>query len=88
MRGHASTVRASGDRTEEVIAAVARLPPDLAPAQQQGLAALVRTLASSQTWLRMREEFGIDGNEAGPLVAWAVAALAAAARDGDPPPGR
>lgn len=35
------------------------------------ITALLRSLYSVQTWLRMREEFGIPGTESGPVVAWA-----------------
>ena len=35
----------------------------------------LRVLGSVQTWLRMREEYGLDGAESGPLVTWAVKVL-------------
>jgi hypothetical protein len=39
------------------------------------VAGLLRVLGSVQTWLRMREEYGLDGAESGPLVTWAVKVL-------------
>ena len=49
------------------------------------LTGLLRCLGSSQAWLRMREEFGVPGAEAGPLMRWAVDTLVRAARAGELP---
>jgi AcrR family transcriptional regulator len=67
----------------------------LAPATQhlddderQAVLALVRYLASSQTWLTLREEFGVLGDRSGPVVGWAVELLLDALRRGaHPVPG-
>ncbi len=56
-------------RTERFATAIDRTFPGLDPGERRLLTAYVRTLVSSQTWLRMREEFGIAGREAGELVA-------------------
>ena len=49
------------------------------------ITALLRNLVSVQTWLRMREEFGIPGEESGPIVAWAVSTLVNEIRAGNFP---
>ena len=42
-------------------------------------------LGSVQTWLRMREEYGIDGAGSGPLVTWVVKVLEREIRAGHRP---
>ena len=48
-------------RTADITRAVARSFPELDDRDHRRVAALVRIFISVQTWLRMREEFGIDG---------------------------
>lgn len=60
--------------------------PDLDVGRQQSIAAVVRVLASPQSWLRMRAEFGVGGEDSGPVVAWAVQALIDEVARGNPPP--
>jgi AcrR family transcriptional regulator len=76
---------ASRRRTEELRASVARSLPDLGADDQHRVTALLRVIASAQTWLRMREEFGLRGAESGALVGWAIRVLTDAIRDGDLP---
>lgn len=64
----------------------ARARPELDEADQIHLAALIRSLMSAQSWLRMREEFSLRGTESGPLVAWAIGALFNEIERGNPPP--
>ena len=59
--------------------------PDLDERQHFQLAGLLRVLGSSQAWLRMREEVGVPGAEAGPLMRWAVDTLIRAVRAGELP---
>lgn len=73
-------------RTENITRAVARSFPELDDRDHRRVAALVRTFISVQTWLRMREEFGIDGAESGPLVTWALTTLVREIRAGNLPP--
>ena len=40
---------------------------------------------STQAWLRMREEFGVPGNESGPVVAWVIDTIAGELRAGNTP---
>jgi AcrR family transcriptional regulator len=76
--------RRFGDDTrrhsDELLAVVATEFPELDERQHARLAGLLRCLGSSQTWLRMREEFGVPGDEAGPLMRWAVDTLVEAVR--------
>ena len=73
-------------RTENITRAVARSFPELDDRDHRRVAALVRTFISVQTWLRMREEFGIYGAESGPLVTWALETLVREIRAGNLPP--
>jgi AcrR family transcriptional regulator len=81
--------RRFGDDTrrhsDEMLGVVAAEFPELDDRQHAQLAGLLRCLGSTQTWLRMREEFGVPGVEAGPLMRWAVDTLVHAVRAGDLP---
>ncbi len=66
---------------------VSRSFPDLERGQQDALAAVTRVLLSAQTLLRFREEFGIHGHQAGPIVAWALDAVLSRVEEGHTPPG-
>ena len=81
--------RRFGDDTrrhsEEMLGVVAAEFPDLDERQHVQLAGLLRCLGSSQAWLRMREEFGVPGVEAGPLMRWAVDTLVRSVRAGELP---
>jgi hypothetical protein len=81
--------RRFGDDTrrhsKEMLGVVAAEFPELDDRQHAQLAGLLRCLGSTQTWLRMREEFGVPGVEAGPLMRWAVDTLVHAIRAGDLP---
>lgn len=60
---------------------VAHLPPEEAVAVQ----ALVKHLVSAETWLAMREDFGLDGPSAGRAVSRALHALVSQLRSQDDP---
>lgn len=81
--------RRFGDDTrrhsEEMLGVVAAEFPDLGERRHLQVAGLLRCLGSSQTWLRMREEFGVPGVEAGPLMRWAVETLIRAVQAGELP---
>lgn len=74
--------RASRERSAALQRAVADALPDLSAREHRRVAALFRSLYSTQTWLRMREEFGIPGTESGPLIAWAIETLVREIRAG------
>jgi len=76
---------ASQARSARLVTAVANSFPQLDPSDRQRVAALLRCLGSVQTWLRMREEFGISGGESGPVVVWAMETLIAEIRKGNLP---
>lgn len=80
--------QASRKRSRELQASVERWLPDLDIRDHVRVAALFRVLASVQTWLRMREEFGLTGSESGEIVSWAIGVLAHAIRDGNFPERR
>ena len=81
--------RRFGDDTrrhsEEMLGVVAAEFPDLDERQHLQIAGLLRLLGSSQAWLRMREEFGVPGVEAGPLMRWAVETLVRSVQAGELP---
>lgn len=64
------TSRTSRDLVKVVAAA---FPDD--DRRRVAIAGLLRCLGSSQSWLRMREEFGVPGTESGPLFRWAIETL-------------
>lgn len=72
--------------TEQFAELVGVTFPDLDADQQLAVAAVVRVLVSSQSWLRMREELGLPGDRSGPVVAWAIDALMHEIERGNPPP--
>jgi AcrR family transcriptional regulator len=67
--------KASRDRSAELLSVVAESLPDYDDRDHIRITALLRNVYSVQTWLRMREEFGIPGDESGPIVAWAMETL-------------
>jgi len=78
---------ATRERSEDLRAAVAAAFPAMDDHEVTCLAGLLRCIGSSQTWLRMREEFGVDGAQSGPLMVWAFETLVAEARRGTMPVG-
>lgn len=74
--------RASRQRSAELQRAVADAFPDYSAREHRRIAALLRSLYSTQTWLRMREEFDVPGTESGPLIAWAIETLVRELRAG------
>lgn len=69
----------------ELLDVVAADCPELDGRRHVQVAGLLRCLGSSQSWLRLREEFGIHGVESGPLARWAIDTLIAAVRRGELP---
>ena len=77
--------RASRARSAALRRTVAESFPDLDERDHNRITALLRSIYSVQTWLRMREEFGIPGTESGPIVAWAIDTVVKEVRAGNFP---
>jgi AcrR family transcriptional regulator len=75
----------TAERSTQWVERTARSLPELDERQCLGVAAITRTLGSSQMWLRLREEFGMEGDESAALVEWAIRALLAEVRSGNVP---
>ena len=73
-------------RSARWVEVTARSFPDLDERQSLALAAITRMFGSSQTWLRLREEFGIRGAASAALASWAMRALIEEVQRGNPPP--
>jgi AcrR family transcriptional regulator len=74
------------EHTRQLHAMVEVTLPELDGDQRAAVTAVLRVLVSAQTWLRLREEFGLGGDTSGPIIAWAIDAIVQAAQYGDPPP--
>lgn len=83
-RRFASETQANSREIRDMLAAGL---PNLDEREQLRIAAVIRCLASSQAWLRMREEFGVPGTESGPVVAWVIDTIFRELRAGNGPPG-
>jgi AcrR family transcriptional regulator len=73
--------RLQAQRTDEFEKALAPLTAHLGEDQARAVVALIRYLASSRTWLTIREEFDLTGEQSAPVVAWAVQMMLDALRD-------
>jgi AcrR family transcriptional regulator len=71
--------------TRELCELLANELPELGEREQLRIAAVIRCLASTQAWLRMREEFGVLGAESGPVVAWVIDTIIREVRAGNTP---
>ena len=71
--------------TRELRTLLATELPQLDEREQVRIAAVLRCLASTQAWLRMREEFGVPGTESGPVVAWVIDLIIRELRAGNTP---
>ena len=67
--------RASRERSEELRQLVVASFPEYSERDHLRITALLRIIYSVQSWLRMREEFGIPGDESGPVLSWAFQTL-------------
>jgi AcrR family transcriptional regulator len=78
---------AAGTRTNtrDMTEMLAKELPELGERERLRLAAMFRCLASTQAWLRMREEFGVPGTESGPVVAWVIDTIVRELRTGNTP---
>lgn len=74
------------DNTRQMRDLFAMELPELDERERLRIAAVIRCLASTQAWLRMREEFGVPGTESGPVVAWVIDTIIRELRAGNTPP--
>lgn len=79
---HGQAIREKGRhrRLASIQAAVKEAIPGLSAREQWQATAIFSLLHSSRTWQALRDDFGMDGREAGKVVAWALRALAAELR--------
>jgi AcrR family transcriptional regulator len=80
--------RSTRARTAAMQRLVAEAFPDYSGRDHVRITALLRTMITVQTWLRMREEFGLPGTESGPIVTWAIETLVREIRSGNFPRDR
>ena len=71
--------------TRAMRALLAHELPQLGEREQLRIAAVLRCLVSTQSWLRIREEFGVPGIESGPVVAWVIDTIIREVRAGNTP---
>lgn len=78
--GAGGQVRSHGrkDRVARMRRIVEMIAPDADDATLTARTAAMSSLLSATTWLRMRNEFGMDGAAAGDAVSWALEKLIAA----------
>ncbi|TVR74069.1 MAG: TetR/AcrR family transcriptional regulator [Sphaerobacteraceae bacterium] len=76
-------------RSSEVEKAMAPLVSHLGDEDARAIIALIRYLASSRTWLAFRDEYGLNGDRGGPVIAWTIQLVLDALRDpANPGPSR
>jgi AcrR family transcriptional regulator len=71
--------------TREMCELIARELPELSEREAIRIAVMLRCLASTQAWFRMREEVGVSGTESGPVVAWVIDLVIRELRAGNTP---
>jgi AcrR family transcriptional regulator len=77
--------RSTRRRSADIQRLVAEAFPEYGERDHVRITALLRSILTIQTWLRMREEFGIPGTESGPIVTWALETLVREIRAGNFP---
>lgn len=87
--GTRSRVRRRQERTGEFrqVLEEGSVTAHLAPREAEAVIALIRILASSNTWFLFRHQHDIDGERAGAVVAWALCVLLDELRGGGGPDG-
>jgi AcrR family transcriptional regulator len=77
--------RSTRERTQAMQRLVIEAFPEYGDRDHMRITALLRSIVTIQTWLRMREEFGMSGTESGPVVQWALETLVREIRAGNFP---
>jgi AcrR family transcriptional regulator len=67
-------------RNQKVTEVVAASFPNASPAAIRRFAVLCRALVNINSWIMMHDDWGIDGDEAGDLVSWAITTMLAEAK--------
>lgn len=82
LRARAADLRLAGrkNRAQRVANAVNRSLPKLTETEQRALAPLLQVFSSSSVWDLWSEQWGLEGERAGRVAAWAVKALYAELR--------
>lgn len=80
--------QASRARSDSLRRVVVASLPDYDERDHLRITALLRCIYSVQSWLRMREEFGIPGTESGEILGWALATLVKEMKTGNFPSER
>ena len=76
-QGRAIREKGRGRRLETLGAAVRNATPHLSPREHRHATAILSLLHSSRTWQAMKDDFGMNGREAGKAVSWAIRTLVA-----------
>lgn len=76
---HGRAIREKGRvrRLEAMAARVKAATPHLSAREHRHATAILSLLHSSRTWQAMKDDFGMDGREAGKVVSWALRTLVA-----------
>lgn len=74
-KGREFRTHARQARTHAVAKAVDASAPHVDPVRRRACTAAIMCLLSSDAWLRLQASMGMDGEESGDAVAWAIGAL-------------
>lgn len=84
-RGVIGVQSSNTEMTRALADAVREVSPDLDQQQLAAVTAVLRVVVSSDTWHRLTQEFGLDGDRAGAATGWAFDVLRRALEDGRHP---
>lgn len=82
--GRAMRAALNEERKAAFLAIAAELAPTADPARQRQLAGVIQLLHSAYAWDSLREQWGMDGAEAGEATLWAIDALTRIAKEPTP----
>jgi AcrR family transcriptional regulator len=71
-QGRAMRAALNAERHQAFFAIVDEIAPGLAPAERRRAAALLQLLHSAFAWDSLREQWGMDGGEAGEATLWLI----------------
>jgi AcrR family transcriptional regulator len=73
--GQSLRMHAQKQRTQMIVDAVKKTAPNLDAARQRQVGGAISCLMSADAWLRLRNTLGMEGQEAGEAIAWAIDSL-------------